>query len=167
MDIFLEKIVKRKKTAADIAITVGVVILALILIMIVGSFSFLQSLIPLFIVGIGYVGYILIRGRNIEYEYIVTNGDLDIDMIIAQRKRKRIFSANCKDFDIIAKMSSGQYDHNMQNIKKRINAVSSLDSQDVYFISISKDNEKMLVFFEPHPKMIDSFKKYIPRKVFE
>lgn len=167
MDIFLEKIVKRKRTAADIAITVGIIVLALILIMIVGSFSFLQSLWPLFAVGIGYLAYMFIRGRNIEYEYIVTNGDLDIDMIIAQRKRKRIFSANCKDFDIVAKMTSGQYDHNMQSIKKRINAVSSIESQDVYFISMTKDSEKVLVFFEPHPKMLDSFKKYIPRKVFE
>lgn len=167
MDIFLEKIVKRKKTMKDTAIIVGLVFLALILVMVVGSIQILQGFTPFLIVAIGYLAYMFIRNRSVEYEYIVTNGDLDIDMIIAQRKRKRVFSGSCKDFEMIAKMTSGQYNHSMQSIKKRVNAVTSLDSPDVYFVSTVKDGEKMLVFFEPHVKMVESFKKYIPRKVFE
>ncbi len=167
MDIFMEKIVKRKKTGADYAITAGIVILAIVLFMVLASFPILTSFIPFIVAAIGYLAYMFIRNRSIEYEYIVTNGDLDIDMIIAQRKRKRIFSGSCKDFEIVAKMTSGQYDHNMQNIKKRVNAVTSMQSPDIYFILLVKDGEKMLVFFEPHAKMIESFKKYIPRKVFE
>ncbi len=167
MDIFLEKIVKRKKTALDGLMMAGIIILSLLLIMILSSIKVIASLSPLLVVGIGYLAYIFIRSRNVEYEYIVTNGDLDIDMIIAQRKRKRIFSGSCKDFEVVAKMTSGQYDHNTQSIKKRINAVTALDSPDVYFITTAKDGEKTLIFFEPHPKMVESFKKYIPRKVFE
>jgi hypothetical protein len=167
LDIFLEKIVRRKKTIIDTAITAGIVVLGILLIMILGSFGFLRSFAPIFIVGIGYIAYAFIRNRSIEYEYIVTNGDLDIDMIIAQRKRKRIFSGSCKDFEMIAKLTSGQYDQNTQSIKKRIVAVSSMESSDVYFISLVKDGQKTLVFFEPHAKMIESFKKYIPRKVFD
>ncbi len=167
MDIFLEKIVRRKRTVQDGIFIAGIILSSLLLIMILGSIKILSSLIMIIVVGIGYFAYVFIRGRNIEYEYIVTNGDLDIDMIIAQRKRKRIFTGSCKDFDIVAKMTSGQYDHNMQNIKKRIQAVTAMDSQDVYFISTVKDGEKVIVFFEPHAKMIESFKKYIPRKVFD
>jgi len=167
LDIFLEKIVRRKKTILDSAIIAGIIILALLVIMISSSFSFLRSIEPFLIVGIGYLAYMFIRNRNIEYEYIVTNGDLDIDMIIAQRKRKRIFSASCKDFDVVAKLNSEQYDHNTQNIKNRIMAASSIEATDVYFISLVKDGKKTLVFFEPHVKMVESFKKYIPRKVFD
>lgn len=167
MDIFLEKIVQRKKTILDTAFIAGIILLATALIMVLGSFSIFRSFAPLFVVGLGYIAYAFIRNRSIEYEYIVTNGDLDIDMIIARRKRKRIFSGNCKDFEIIAKMTSGQYDYNTQSIKKRITAVSSMESTDVYFITLIKDGQKTLVFFEPHAKMIESFKKYIPRKVFE
>jgi hypothetical protein len=135
--------------------------------MILGSFKFLSSFLLLFIAGIGYLAYTLIKSRSIEYEYIVTNGDLDIDMIIAQRKRKRIFTGSCQDFEMIAKLTSGQYDYNTQSIKKRILAVSSMESPDVYFIKSVKDGQKTLVFFEPHAKMIESFKKFIPRKVFD
>ncbi len=167
MDIFMEKIVKRRKTAVDSLIIAATIIIGLLLIMIVGSVSFLQTFMPVLLVVIGYLGYMLIRNRNVEYEYIVTNGDLDIDMIIAQRKRKRVFSGSCKDFEIVAKMTSGQYNQSYETAKKRLNAVTSMDSNEVYFISTVKDGEKMLIFFEPHPKMIESFKKYIPRKVFE
>jgi len=151
----------------DALISAGIIILAMLLVIILSYFRSIRGFSPFYIVGLGYLAYMLIRNRNIEYEYIVTNGDLDIDMIIAQRKRKRIFSAECRNFEIIAKLSSGQYDHNMQSITKRITAVSSMDSPDVYFISLVKDGQKTLVFFEPHPKMIESFKKYIPRKVFD
>ncbi len=167
MDVFLEKIVKRNRTIFDALIIVGIIVLALSLILIVLSLQFLSAFMPFLVVGIGYISYVFIRNRSIEYEYIVTNGELDIDMIIAQKRRKRIFSGNCKDFEMIAKLTSGKYDHNTQSIKKRITAVSSMQSQDIYFISLTKDGEKTLVMFEPHAKMVDSFKKYIPRKVFE
>lgn len=168
MDIFLEKIVKRKKTISDGIVTVSIILSALIVILFLTTLQFLQAFAPLLVVGIGYLAYMFIRNRNIEYEYIVTNGDLDIDMIIAQRKRKRVFSGNCKDFELVAKMTSGQYNNSYDNIKKRINAVTTMDSQDVYFLVTTKDGgEKVLVFFEPHSKMVESFKKYIPRKVFE
>lgn len=167
MDIFLEKIVKHKKTFMDTLISVGIVVLALLLIVILSSFPSIRGFSPFYIVGLGYLAYFFIRNRNIEYEYIVTNGDLDIDTIIAQRKRKRLFSAECRNFEVVAKMNSDQYDYNMKSIKNRIYAVSSMESQDIYFISLVKDGQKTLVFFEPHPKMIESFKKYIPRKVFD
>lgn len=168
MDIFLEKIIKRKKTIADGLVIISIVLSAIIVILFITALQFIQAFAPLLIVGVGYLAYILIRNRNIEYEYIVTNGDLDIDMIIAQRKRKRVFTGNCKDFEIVAKMTSGQYNNSYDSIKKRINAVTAMDSQDVYFLVSAKDGgEKVLIFFEPHAKMVESFKKYIPRKVFE
>ncbi len=167
MDIFLEKIVKRRKTIVDILVSISIILSALIIIMFLFSLSFLSAFLPFLIVGIGYLAYMFVRNRSIEYEYIVTNGDLDIDMIIAQRKRKRIFSGSCKDFDMVAKLTSGQFDSNVQSIKKRINAYTSTDSPDIYFITTTKEGNKTLVLFEPHPKMVESFKKYIPRKVFE
>lgn len=166
MDIFLEKIVKQKKSINDYAIIFGLIILSLFLTFFILSLSALAAFAPLLICGIIWIAYILIKGRNIEYEYIVTNGDLDIDKIIAQRKRKRIFAATAKDFEIIAKKSSPKYDYNVQNIKKKLITVSSLNSPDVYFGTLVKDGEKTVVFFEPTQKMLESMQRYNPRNVF-
>ncbi|MGB3990621.1 MAG: DUF6106 family protein, partial [Acetivibrionales bacterium] len=117
MDIFMEKLVTRKKTLTDHLITAGIIIAAALLIMVVLSIPILAQLGLSLIVaaGIAYLGYRLITSRNIEYEYIVTNGDLDIDVIISKRKRKRIFSANCREFDIVSPVKSSHFDQSVQN----------------------------------------------------
>jgi len=165
MDTFIEKIVERKKDIIDYLIIFGSVLGALIAVVIVFFIPFLSTIGLLVVVGIVYGVYRLITSRNIEFEYIVTNGDLDIDKIIAQRKRKRIFSANCKEFDIVAKVKSSHYDHNIQSIKNRIHAMSSMDSDNVYFVTLNYKGNKTVVFFEPDERMLNNFKMFIPRKI--
>lgn len=167
MDLFIEKIVMKKKDAKDymmlglIALAAMVVILAIPLIPVVKNFWLVLA------AGAVYGAYVLIRSRNIEFEYAVTNGDLDIDKIIAQRKRKRIFSANCKEFDIVAKVGSDKYTHDIRNVKNRLEAVSSMDSPNIYFVSLRYKGEPWVVFFEPDQRMLSAFRTFIPRKVFE
>lgn len=167
MDVFIEKIVSRKKGTKDLLQTLGAIIGGFILTIIVLNVPFLRGLGLFLVVGIIYLMYRLITSRNVEFEYAVTNGDLDIDKIISQRKRKRIFSANCKEFDVIARVKSPQYTHDVQNIKNKIEAVSSMDSPDAFLISLNYKGERTVVFFEPDQRMLNVFKTYIPRKVFE
>lgn len=166
MDIFMEKIVTRKKTIADKLIVFGVIMAIIILTPIVFMIPVVGSMGLLVVAGMIYGGYYVITSRNIEYEFIVTNGDLDIDRIVAQRKRKRIFSASCKGFDIVAKVKSSHFTHNIMNTNKKIEAVSSMDGDGVYFIALNYKGEKTVVFFEPNEKMLNSFKKFISRKMF-
>ncbi|HEY8349379.1 MAG TPA: DUF6106 family protein [Clostridia bacterium] len=168
MDTFMEKLVTRKKTLTDHLITIGAVVGSALLILLALSIPILIQL-GLSIVlaaAAAYLGYRVITSRNIEYEYIVTNGDLDIDMIVSKRKRKRIFSANCKEFDIVSPVKSSHFDQSVQSIKNRIDASSSIDSPDAYFITLNYNGERTLVIFEPTEKMLNNFRLYIPRKVF-
>ena len=168
MDTFMEKLVTRKKTLTDHLITIGAVIGSALLILLALSIPILIQLgLSLVLAAVAaYLGYRVITSRNIEYEYIVTNGDLDIDMIVSKRKRKRIFSANCKEFDIVSPVKSSHFDQSVQSIKNRIDASSSIDSPDAYFITLNYNGERTLVIFEPTEKMLNNFRLYIPRKVF-
>ncbi len=166
MDIFLEKIVPRRKTSKDTLITVGIIIGAIALIIVSGGIPILKNFSIFIVVGVGYFAYRFITLRNIEFEYAVTNGELDIDKIISQRKRKRIFSASCKDFDILAKVKSEHYNNEAKNIKNRIEAMSSFEAPDLYFAALNYKGERTIVFFEPNEKMLNSFKTFIPRKIF-
>lgn len=162
MDTFIEKIVVKRKDAKDYAIIAGVILAALIAI----PLSFQVPVVNIFLaVGIAYGAYYLITSRNIEFEYIVTNGDLDIDRIISQRKRKRIFSASCKTFDIVAKVKSNSHSLSVQSIPKKIIAVSSLDSENAYFATLQYNNERTVVYFEPDERMLNNFRTFIPRKI--
>ena len=92
MDEFTEQLIKKKKGAREwgimgAALLGGIVLLYLFLI-----FPPLASMLPLAIVGVAVGFWFVISQQNIEYEYCITNGDIDVDEIIAQRKRRRIVS---------------------------------------------------------------------------
>lgn len=165
MDTFLEKLVTKRKDLSDRLLTFGILAAAVILIPL-SLYIPLYGMNLLVAAGIAYLAYRLISARNIEYEYIVTNGDLDIDKIISRRKRKRIFSASCKEFDILAKVSSNSFSQSVQSIRNRIDATSSINSPDAYFATLNYKGEKTVVIFEPDERMLNNFKVYIPRKIF-
>lgn len=165
MDVFIEKIIRRKKSPLDIAYMILLFIVALIVTYF--AFAFLGLFAPVLIVGIFYLAYFLASMRNIEYEYIVTNGDLDIDKIVNQRSRKRVFTANCKDFEVVARVNSDQYTHNIRQTKTVLDFSSNNPEADKWFIFITKDNTPKVILFEPDEKMIDNFRTFIPRKVFK
>ena len=167
MDVFMEKIVAKRKDFKDNLIAAGIIFGTLILMFVLINIPIINQLgIGLFLVaGLIYLAYRLITSRNIEFEYVVTNGELDIDKTISRRKRKRIFSASCKEFDIVARVKSNSFSQSVQAIKNRIDATSSLDSPDAFFATLNYKGEKTLVIFEPDEKMVNNFKFFIPRKV--
>jgi len=162
----MEKIVARKKGPKDYLLFIGIILAGIVVLFITMQIPVLNSFFILILAGVVYGIYYLITSRNIEFEYIVTNGYLDIDKIISQRKRKRIFSADCKDFDIVAKYNRfGSGRNVLQNSQKSIEAVSSMESNDIYYITLNYKGERTTVFFEPDERMLNSFKNIIPRKV--
>ena len=166
MDTFMEKIVARRKGMKDHFITAAILFVAMILIMLVLSIQAIAQFSLVIAVGIAYLSYRLITSRNVEYEYIVTNGEVDIDKIISRRKRKRIFSASCKEFEILSRVKSNSYSQSVQSIKNKIDASSSIDSPDAFFATLSYKGEKTLLIFEPDERMLNNFKIFIPRKMF-
>jgi len=165
MDVFVEKIVTKKKNAVDYIFIVGMVALGVVVS--VAAIIFLGQIAVPLIVAAGFGVYYLITSRSVEFEYSVVNGELDIDKITAKRRRKNIFSASCKEFEVVAPGASEHFTPDVKSIKKRIEAVSSIQSPDVYFIIVSTEREKVLVFFQPDKRMLANFKSMIPKKVFE
>ena len=165
MDIFIEKIVSRRKSSADYLIILGIIAAAFILSVV--CFTIFSIIAPLLVTGIIIGAYFLITSKNIEYEYIVTNDELDVDKITNQKKRQRVFSNSCRDFEIVAKVNSEKYVSEYEKIENKLNFTSVLGGEDVYFIVLNYKGARTVVFFEPNERMMNAFKTYIPRKVFE
>jgi cephalosporin hydroxylase len=165
MDLFFEKIVSKKKSVIDIIIAVIILVSAIILVLVMAIL--LRGFGLAIGIGIIYGAYYLLSSLNIEFEYTMTNGDLDIDKIISQRKRKKLFSGNSRDFEIIAKLSSGKYGSQYQAIMNKIDATHSMKSENVYFIVARNNNLKCILFFEPDDRMILSFRQYNPSRFFQ
>lgn len=84
---------------------------------------FIGALAFLILCGAIYGAYWLISGMSIEYEYILTNGEIDVDKIIAQRKRKRLVTVSAKTFEAFGPYKPEE--HVNRNYDSRILACES------------------------------------------
>lgn len=168
MDIFIERLVKKQKTFQDVFFTIGIIVGTLVLLFgVIPLIPFLRSFWLFFAVLFGYLAYYLIRSRNIEFEYALTNSELDVDKIIDQKRRKHLLTVDCKNFEVMARVNSDKFTEDIKSIKNRIEAVSSMSSPDVYFAVFENGGVKTLLFFEPNEKMLEAIGRYIPRRLFK
>ena len=166
-DVFMEKIVSRRKTGKDYLKIAGVILAALVVLILISMFgSYVGFLVPLLLVGVGYLLYILLTSMNIEFEYIVTNGDLDIDEIIARRKRKRVFSCKAKEIELMAKVGSDEWrDARKQTSRKLLDCSQIIDATGNWFILSEYKGQRMIVVFAPDERMLRSMRRFNPSKI--
>ena len=168
MDMFAEYIVKRKKEAVHYIQAVLYVLAALLIsvvIFILGiPFPVISSIVTLLIAGVWYGAVMLIKNKNIEYEYALTNGELDVDRIIARRKRKRILSVHCRIFEIFAPLEDEKYSA-YKNIKT-IDVAREKNSATAYFAVFEQGGEKTCLIFETSLNMRNIIKKYTGNRAF-
>ena len=103
MDNIAEQLVEKRRTGADLAkkilISAGALIIASFF-MYIAMMGFFVMVILAVLVLAG--GVWLLGNFNIEYEYILTNNDLDIDKVIGKRKRKRMISLDVSTAEAFA-----------------------------------------------------------------
>lgn len=167
-NLFMEKIVKRKKSSIDLAIIIGEITACVVLSL--AAFVLLAQVglgsISLFVVvGLIYGTWFLVGQRSLEYEYALTNGELDLDRIVSRRRRKRLFSGNVKEFESVAPQKSVYWSNEFKALKKVIDVTSGKDAEGVWFIVTQIGGERGVILFQPTSAMIDAMWHANPRKV--
>lgn len=113
MDFFNENLVQRRKTGKDVAIIIGIILLGIVLtcalLLFLLGMPIVGQFFLLLIAGVWFLAYRLISGRKVEFEYIVTNSDMDVDKIVAKRKRTRILSLNAKEIEVMAPVNDPDF----------------------------------------------------------
>ena len=168
MDSFLEYLMIKKLTGKDIALRAALVFLAVLLSLIIFvafmTFRILRPFSFFAVLCIGYLAYILITRQSIEYEYIFTNGHLDIDIIRGRKFRKRLTSIKCKNIRIMEKTET--ISAKTATGEKAIVAVYNPSMGEIYKIEAAKGEGKdVLIFFQPPEKLINEMKKFNPRNI--
>jgi len=163
MDVFLEKIIRKKRTTKDYLIVATVIYIAL-------GVNFIAIMVPLLrgftLLMSGICIYFVVRRTYIEYEYTLTNNELDIDIIVAKKDRKRLFTANCKDFEMFGRIEHSKYNE-VKTIEKKILAIVSKDSKNIYFAVLQFEGARTLLLFQPDERMVEQIANCIPKKVLK
>lgn len=165
MDIFCEYMVKHKKSGRDYLMMAGIVLGAIVLstltfALLMGKVFGLEVLI---FAAIWYGAYILIGRGDVEYEYILTNGILDIDKIMSKRMRKRIISIDFKSIEV-CKPANGEKGSKNPAVKV-LDLTGNIGAKNVYYVDFSKNATMYRVFFQPNAKILNNLKIVSPRLV--
>ena len=113
--------------------------------------------------GVIYGGYYLITNLIVEYEYILTNGELDIDKIVAQRSRKRLATLK-----LASAVEFGTADGNLRVSPNEtlIQASGNDANQDDYFIRLNHPSlGNTILIFTPSEEMLELVKNCLPRNL--
>ncbi|MCL2407985.1 MAG: hypothetical protein FWC95_08655, partial [Defluviitaleaceae bacterium] len=110
-DVFKEQLIKRPMVFRDHVIFSGSVAAAIFLsyfaFLFMDGFAFMAIGVMCFIL---YYVFIMLKK---EFEYSFTNGELDIDCIYGQRKRKRKFTCEVRDVGFLIHSSNATRDNEL------------------------------------------------------
>lgn len=168
MDSFAEQLVKREDTSSDkmkkyliygggIFITIALVILAVL------KMGSTVSIIMLLLAGgAGYLTYFLGTSTYVEYEYAFTNGELDIDKIIAKRKRVELLSADVRKFTAF-----GKYSEDIDDSDDLTTVISSdnIASHEYYADFECDKYGKTRLIFAPDEKILEYIMDFLPYSI--
>jgi hypothetical protein len=103
---------------------------------------------------------------HVEYEYILTNGEMDIDRILGQTRRKRMLSVDCRQFDILAPMTKEfEREYTSKTLTKKLDYSSGASAQGrVFAIFNGKDGARTLLVFEPNEGILLALKSLLRSK---
>lgn len=162
MDTFFEQIVAVKKNAKLIVALIGIWLLALLLCFLVFMYSgYIGSIFVLLMAGIIYGAYKLSGMLNIEYEYIVTNGTMDIDKIVNKSSRKRLSSFELSSVSRLEKFNMAL----LNNIDKKNLVIACNEKDDGAYLMVYEKEGKSAeyIVFSPNEKMQSAIIKFLPK----
>ncbi len=173
MDTFIEYMVKKKRDGADWLKIFGAIFGALAITFVLGFLvtitdSMLFILWFALCVVVWYGVYIVISRQNIEYEYTLTNGELDVDAIYSKRRRVHLLTVRVRSFDMCAPAYDEKYKNEylgVKEIKRIYKYAGSMDSSNLYFADFLQSGDKVRLCFEPSKKMIEAIRLFNPKNV--
>lgn len=159
MDIFHEQLVKIKPTATVLASKIIIWLMAGIISAVSLYAALKLTPILLFVAaGVIYFAYKSTASFNIEFEYSVTNGVIDIDKIINKSSRKRLFSFECKQIEKIVK-------YNKDNTHKQSIKVCTDDMDNALLFTVVTTEGKANILLSPNEKLIEYINIFLPASV--
>ncbi len=162
MDHYNEQLLAKVTDTKDILkrVAIGIGLLLVIFISMLAMMMF--GVFMLIIVPIGgcYLAYILFTNTFVEYEYIVTNNDLDIDKIVGRRKRKRLITVS-----LASVTQWGEYKGDTINADATVIATDGRGQGDYYLMAQHNKYGKVAVIITPIEETLININFAVPYNV--
>ena len=160
MDYYNEQLITKKTDGRDILLRVliGLATLAVLALIVIGLIMF--NFLPLIVIAAGalYLSYLLFTGTFTEYEYIVTNNDLDIDKISGRRKRKRLITVKLNTVTQWGEYNGGEG----SGVDATVMASDASGYNAWYLLAETEKYGKVMVIFTPNEETVYNINHGVP-----
>lgn len=160
MDTFFEQIIALRKTGKEIAALIGIWLAAALISFFLLFTAFFGVLSFLLAAGVIYGAFKLSCLLNVEYEYIVTNGTMDIDKITNKSSRKRVLSFELQTVSRIEKYNPALL--NSANSKDVIITCNTDDAGAYLMVSSAEGKGTKYLVFAPDERVRSAIVKFVP-----
>ena len=167
MDLFVEQMVVRKNRPVETLFRIAMLIifglgagfcLLVVLFQWFGLFSFLGVLAA---AGILYGAWYLNGRLNLEFEYIITNGDFDVDVITNRSSRKRVTAFECRNVESVTR-----YRKEAPYEGRTVIFAANADAPLLMAIDVmSRKNGRIVLVIEPDDRLYEVFRRCLPRSL--
>ena len=96
-DFYTEQLIKKQADSKDTLKKVGLIALTVVSVLLVFVIP-VGIILPVVMI---VIDVLMFRNLNVEYEYVFVNGDLDIDKIMNKARRKRMFSVDADQMELV------------------------------------------------------------------
>ena len=109
--------------------------------------------------------YLILPNFDLEYEYLYVGGDIDIDKIMAKRKRKRVASFQKENLVIMAPTGSSHLAPYVKDAKIR-DFTSGNPEIKTWTLVYGSEKSSDVVCLELTEEIAKDMRRFAPRKVF-
>ena len=157
----VHKDIDRKDKAKKAGIVAAAVVLCIVAFRFLGSFGLFGCAVII------YIAYKLTMVTDVEFEYCLINGDMDIDRIFSRSRRKRYISFEAVDVEIVAPAESSRLKEFEHHKPKLYFAAKNMREPGNYAIIANTPKGKAKIIIDGDEKIVTQLRKFMPRKVFE
>lgn len=124
-----------------------------------------QLILTVISIALAVIFFIFKKNAYVEYEYDFTNGELDVDAIYEQKKRKRLLTINVKDIELLAEEESYYVKDFSNKPEKILTCYPKTSDKKVYVAMVTGGVERLQLRFTPDSELLELCMRYNPRAV--
>jgi len=163
-DVFKEQMVKQATTMKANLVKAGAIVLTVIIFFVCFSIQSLQTFFPFILLAVGFGDYLLFGMFNCEFEYILTNGDLDVDVIYGKSRRKRVFTGDLKSVEIMCHVDDMGYEAVFKTAVVKKDCSDGKPSKNTYKFVAPCKGKMMAITFTPNDEMLKLMMPYLGQR---
>lgn len=162
-DKFTEDVIKKERNDTNRIIVVFFAVLAVLLFVL----NLMQMLFGGYILGLvsGFAAVYFAGRQNVEYEFTMTNENVDVDVIYNKQKRADVTEFSLNDVKVAAPEQSSRLEHERSKVTKRYYMGSGIKGREAYSLIGEFGGICTEIIIEPTEKILEHI-KYICKDTF-